>query len=73
MIKILLRLLVAIIFISSLYLIYFNKNFSSIEQLLYKRSISVKILNLPEILLELKEENAGFQYDLLNHYLDKKR
>ena len=72
MIKILLRLLVAIIFISSLYLIYFNKNFSSIEQLLYKRSISVKILNLPEILLELKEENVGFQYDLLNHYLDKK-
>lgn len=68
MLKVLIRLFLAIIVIASLYLIYFN-SFSSLEQFIYKKQIVVKTKNFPEIILESKDELAGLQYEYILSYL----
>tara|TARA_Y100000768_G_scaffold15903_1_gene11085 strand:+ start:510 stop:1820 length:1311 start_codon:yes stop_codon:yes gene_type:complete len=69
MLKIFVRFLTAVILISAAYLVYVNSKFSSLQQFTDKKIISVKLQNLPEIILPLKEDNVGYQYEFLKSFL----
>ena len=69
MLKIFVRFLTSMILIASLYLFYVNSSFTSLQQLNKKEIVSVKLQNLPEIILPLKEDLIGYQYELLKSFL----
>ncbi len=70
MLKIFVRFLTSMVLIASLYLFYINSSYTSLQQLNKKEIISVKLQNLPEIILPLKEDLVGYQYELLKSFLD---
>ncbi len=70
MLKIFVRFLTSMILIAAIYLIYINSKYTSFQQLNEKEVISVKLQNLPEIILPLKEEVVGYQYELLKGFLN---
>ena len=70
MFKIFVRFLTSMVLIAAVYLIYINSKYTSFQQLIEKEVISVKLQNLPEIILPLKEEFVGYQYELLKGFLN---
>ena len=70
MLKIFVRFLTSMILIAAIYLIYINSKYTSFQQLNEKEVISVRLQNLPEIILPLKEEVVGYQYELLKGFLN---
>ena len=70
MFKIIFRLLLAMIFFASIYVIYTNTTFSSYENLKSKNDISVNFQNLPEMILPSRESSTGYQYELIKKYLE---
>ena len=71
MFKILFRLLVAMILFASFYIIYTNTTYSSLQNLKNKNDISVKFQNLPEMITPSRESYTGYQYELINKYLER--
>ncbi len=57
------------VLIASVYLIYINSQYTSLQQLVDKKILSVEFQNMPEIVLPLKEETVGYQYELLKSFL----
>ncbi len=70
MFKILFRLLLAMIFFASIYIIYTNTTYSSYESLKSKNDISVNFQNLPEMIMPSRETYTGYQYELIKKYLE---
>ena len=70
MLKLFVRFLTAMIFISGIYLVYVNSSFTSLQQIQSKETIFVNFQNFPEIILPLKEETRGYQYELVRFYLN---
>ena len=70
MLKIILRFLIGIAVFTSSYIFYTNFTYSSLENIKNKKNISVRFQNLPEMLLPNKENITGYQYELLNEYLN---
>jgi membrane-bound lytic murein transglycosylase MltF len=68
--KILFRLLLAMIFFASVYVIYSNTTYSSYESLKSKNDISVNFQNLPEMILPSRESSTGYQYELIKKYIE---
>lgn len=52
------------------YIIYTNFTYNSFENLKNKKSISVNFQNLPEVILPIKENYTGYQYELIKRYLE---
>ena len=69
MLRILFRLFAVMVLFAGLYLIYINTNFNSIDSLKKQKDIKVQFQNLPEIILPLKENFTGYQYELVRTYL----
>ena len=57
------------VLIASVYLIYINSQYTSLQQIVDKKILSVEFQNMPEIVLPLKEETVGYQYELLKSFL----
>ena len=70
MFKILFRLLLAMVFFASIYIIYTNTTYSSYESLKSKNDISVNFQNLPEMIMPSRETSTGYQYELIKKYLE---
>ena len=70
MFKILFRLLMAMVFFASIYIIYTNTTYSSYESLKSKNDISVNFQNLPEMIMPSRETSTGYQYELIKKYLE---
>ena len=70
MFKIIFRLLLAMIFFASIYVIYTNTTYSSYESLKSRNDISVNFQNLPEMILPSRESSTGYQYELIKKYLE---
>ena len=70
MLRLFARFLAAMTVFAVIYLIYINTTQTSFTQFKKKETIYVSVANLPEIILPTKEENAGYQYELLIKYLD---
>ena len=64
------RFIAAMIIFAGIYLLYTNTTQTSLAQFNKKEIIFVSLANIPEIILPSKEENAGYQYELLIKYLD---
>ena len=52
------------------YIIYTNFTYNSFENLKNKKNISVNFQNLPEVILPIKENYTGYQYELIKRYLE---
>ena len=70
MLRLFARFLAAMALFAVIYLLYTNTTQTSFTQFKKKEIIFVSLANLPEIILPAKEENAGYQYELLINYLD---
>ena len=70
MLRLFARFLAAMTLFAVIYLLYINTTQTSFTQFKKKEIIIVNLANLPEIILPAKEENAGYQYELLVKYLD---
>ena len=70
MLRILFRLFAVMVLFAGLYLIYINTNFNSIDSLKKQKDINVQFQNLPEIILPFKEDFKGYQYELVQRYLN---
>ena len=70
MLRLFARFIAAMILFAGIYLVYTNTTQTSLVQFKKKETISINLANLPEIILPSKEENAGYQYELLMKYLD---
>jgi membrane-bound lytic murein transglycosylase MltF len=57
--------------IAGIYLAYTNTTQTALKQFKNKEAILVNFQNLPEIILQSKEGNTGYQYELLANYLYK--
>ena len=71
MLKLFARFITAMIVIAGIYLAYTNTTQTALKQFKNKETILVNFQNLPEIILQSKEGNAGYQYELLENYLYK--
>ncbi len=69
MLKILLGFFTAAVIFTFSYILYVNTNYTSFENFKNQREISVNFTNLPEIILPLKENYTGYQYELLRRYI----
>lgn len=69
MLKLFVRFLTIMIIISGIYLIYINSSYTSLQKLKSKNVLAVNFQNIPEIILPMKEEIRGYQYELLRSYL----
>ena len=70
MLKLFATFIAAMTLFASIYLLFTNATQTSLLQFKKKDVISVNLPNIPEIILPSKEENAGYQYELLMKYLD---
>ena len=70
MLRLFARFLAAMALFAVIYLLYINTTQTSFTQFKKKETIFISLANLPEIILPSKEENAGYQYELLIKYLD---
>ena len=70
MLRLFARFIAAMIIFAGIYLLYTNTTQTSLAQFNKKEIIFVSLANIPEIILPSKEENAGYQYELLIKYLD---
>ena len=70
MLRLFARFIAAMILFAGIYLLYTNTTQTSLAQFNKKEIIFVNLANIPEIILPSKEENAGYQYELLIKYLD---
>jgi len=70
MLRLFARFIAAMTLFAGIYLLYTNTTQTSFTQFKKKEIIFVSLANLPEIILPSKEENAGYQYELLIKYLD---
>ena len=70
MLRLFARFIAAMILFAGIYLLFINTTQTSFTQFITKEIISVNLTNMPEIILPSKEENAGYQYELLIKYLD---
>ena len=59
------------ILFASFYIIYTNTTYSSLQNLKNKNDISVKFQNLPEMITPSRESYTGYQYELINKYLER--
>jgi membrane-bound lytic murein transglycosylase MltF len=59
------------IVIAGIYLAYTNTTQTVLKQFKNREAILVNFQNLPEIILQSKEGNTGYQYELLENYLYK--
>ena len=71
MLKLFARFLIIMIVIAGIYLVYTNTTQTALQQFKNKESILVNFQNLPEIILQSKEGDTGYQYELLENYLYK--
>jgi len=71
MLKLLTRFITVMIIITGIYLVYTNTTQTALQQFKNKESILVNFQNLPEIILQSKEGDTGYQYELLENYLYK--
>lgn len=69
MLRIISRLFIGMILFAGSYIVYTNFTYNSYENLKNKESISVKFQNLPEVILPIKENYTGYQYELVKRYL----
>ena len=69
MLKILLGFFTAAIIFTFSYILYINTSYTSFENLKSQKEITVNFQNLPEIILPLKENYTGYQYELLKRYI----
>ena len=70
MLRLFARFIAAMILFAGIYLLFTNITQTSLEQFKKKEIIFVNLENMPEIILASKEENTGYQYELLIKYLD---
>ena len=73
MLKLFARFIAAMILFAGIYLLFTNTTQTSFTQFIKKEIIFVNLTNMPEIILPSKEENAGYQYELLIKYLNHLR
>jgi membrane-bound lytic murein transglycosylase F len=71
MLKLFARFIAAMIVIAGIYLAYTNTTQTALKQFKNKETVLVNFQNLPEIILQSKEGNTGYQYELLENYLYK--
>ena len=69
MFKLFVRFLTAMIVVAGVYLIFVNSSFTSLQKLQNKESIVVNFQSFPEIILPIRGEVFGYQYELLKYYL----
>lgn len=70
MLRIISKLFIGMIVFACSYIIYTNFTYNSFENLKNKKSISVNFQNLPEVILPIKENYTGYQYELIKRYLE---
>jgi membrane-bound lytic murein transglycosylase MltF len=70
MFKLFVRFLTAMIVVASIYLIFVNSSYTSLENLKNKKVVAVSFQNFPEIILPIRGEILGYQYELLKDYLN---
>ena len=70
MLRLFARFIAAMILFAGVYLLYTNTTQTSFTQFKKKEIIFVNLENIPEIILSSKEDNVGYQYELLIKYLD---
>jgi len=71
MLKLFVRFIIVMIFITGIYLVYINTTQTALQQLNKKESVLVGLQNFPEIILPSKDGNTGYQYELLENYFYK--
>ena len=71
MLKLFARFITVMIVIAGIYLAYINTTQTALKQFKNREAILVNFQNLPEIILQSKEGNTGYQYELLENYLYK--
>ena len=71
MLKLLTRFITVMIIITGIYLVYTNTTQTVHQQFKNKEYVFVNLQNLPEIILQSKDGNTGYQYELLENYLHK--
>ena len=69
MFKLFVRFFTAMIVIASIYLLFINSSYTSLQKLQSKEVVLVKFQNFPEIILPIREEIHGYQYELIKDYL----
>ena len=69
MFKLFMRFLTAMIVVASIYLLFVNSSYTSLQKLQSKEVVIVKLQNFPEIILPTREEIHGYQYELIKDYL----
>ena len=65
MLRLFARFMAAMVLFAGIYLLYTNTTQTSLAQFYKKEIIFVNLANIPEIILPSKEENAGYQYELI--------
>ena len=70
MLKLFVRFLTAMIVVAGIYLVFVNSSYTSLQKLQNKKKVVVKFQNFPEIILPLRGEIHGYQYELLKSYLN---
>jgi membrane-bound lytic murein transglycosylase MltF len=70
MLKLFVRFLTAMIVVAGIYLVFVNSSYTSLQKLQNKKKVIVKFQNFPEIILPLRGEIHGYQYELLKSYLN---
>ena len=71
MLKLFARFIAVMIVIAGIYLAYTNTTQTALKQFKNREAILVNFQNFPEIILQSKEGNTGYQYELLENYLYK--
>jgi len=69
MFKLFVRFLTAMIVVASIYLLFVNSSYTSLQKLQSKDVVVVKFQNFPEIIFPVREEIHGYQYELIKDYL----
>jgi len=69
MFKLFVRFFTAMIVVASIYLLFINSSYTSLQKLQSKEVVVVKFQNFPEIILPIREEIHGYQYELIKDYL----
>lgn len=70
MFKLFVRFLTAMIVVAGIYLVFVNSSYTSLQKLQNKETVIVRFQNLPEIILPIKGEIRGYQYELIKNYLN---
>ena len=70
MFKLFARFITAMIVVAFVYLVFVNSSYTSLQKLQNKEIVVISFQNFPEIILPIRGEIHGYQYELIKSYLN---